>query len=98
MSFVLQVDIRIRPESVDAFMEKLAANAQAARREAGCKQFDVAVDPEDPAHVMLYEVYDDESAFQQHQQTSAFKTYVSQAVPLLASRERHFWRRVSGGG
>ena len=96
MSFVLQVDIRIRPESVGAFMEKLAENAAAARREPGCKQFDVVVDPTDPAHVMLYEVYDDEKVFEQHQQTPAFKKYVSQAVPLLASRERHVWKRVSG--
>jgi len=30
----------------------------------------------------------------QHQQTAAFKKYVSDAVPLLASRERHVWRRI----
>jgi quinol monooxygenase YgiN len=97
MSFVLQVNIRIRPESVDAFMQKLAENAAAARREPGCKQFDVVVDPKDPTHVMLYEIYDDEKAFERHQQTPAFKKYVAEAVPLLASRERHVWKRVSGG-
>ena len=96
MSFVLQVDIRIKPENVDAFMARLAENAAAARREPGCRQFDVVVDPTDRAHVMLYEVYDDEKAFEQHQQTPAFKKYVAEAVPLLASRERHVWRRVSG--
>jgi quinol monooxygenase YgiN len=96
MSFVLQVEIRIRPESVDAFMQKLAENAAAARGEPGCRQFDVVVDPADPAHVMLYEVYDDEKAFEEHQQRPAFKKYISEAVPLLASRERHVWKRVSG--
>ena len=95
MSFVLQVDIRIKPENVEAFMAKLADNAAAARREPGCIQFDVVVDPKDRTHVMLYEVYDDERAFEQHQQTPAFKKYVADAVPLLASRERHVWRRVS---
>jgi quinol monooxygenase YgiN len=94
MSFVLQVDIRIRPDSVDDFMAKLADNAAAARREPGCRQFDVVVDPKDPSHVMLYEVYDSEAAFEQHQQTPAFKKYVSDAVPLLASRERHVWKRI----
>jgi quinol monooxygenase YgiN len=97
MSFVLQVDISIRPENVAAFMQKLAENAAAARGEAGCRQFDVVVDPKDPTHVMLYEIYDDERAFEQHQQTAAFKKYVAEAVPLLASRERHVWTRVSGG-
>jgi autoinducer 2-degrading protein len=95
MSFVLQVNIRIQPEHVDAFMEKLAENAAAARREASCRQFDVVVDPQDRTHVMLYEVYDDEKAFAQHQKTHAFKKYIAEAVPLLASRERLFWERVS---
>jgi len=95
MSFVLQVDIRVRPESLELFMERLAENAAAARREAGCKQFDVVVDPKDPTRVMLYEVYDDEKAFEQHQQTPAFKKYVAEAVPLLASRQRHVWKRVA---
>ena len=98
MSFVLQVDIRIKPDNVDAFMAKLAENAAAARREPGCKQFDVVVDPKDRTHVMLYEVYDDEKAFEQHQQTPAFKKYVAEAVPLLASRERHVWTRVDAKG
>ena len=95
MSFVLQVLIRIKPENVDAFMRKLAENAAAARKEPGCKQFDVVVDPKDRTQVMLYEVYADEKAFEEHQKGAAFKKYVAEAVPLLASRERHVWRRVS---
>jgi quinol monooxygenase YgiN len=94
MSFVLQVQIRIKPENVDAFMAKLRENAASARQEPGCKQFDVTVDPKDPASVMLYEIYADEKAFEAHQQTAAFKKYVAEAVPLLASRERHIWKRV----
>ena len=94
MSFVLQVDIRVKPESVDTFMAKLKENSAAARHEPGCRQFDVLVDPKDAAHVMLYEIYDDEKAFEAHQQTAHFKRYLAEAVPLLASRERHVWRRV----
>ena len=94
MNFVLQVNIRIKPENVEAFMKKLQANAAAARKEPGCRQFDVLVDPQDKAKVMLYEVYDDEKAFEVHQQGAAFKAYVGEAVPLLASRERQIWRRT----
>jgi autoinducer 2-degrading protein len=94
MSLVLQVTIRIAPGNVDAFMRKLGENALAARSEPGCRQFDVLVDPKDPATVMLYEIYDDEQAFGEHQQTAAFKKYLAEAVPLLASRERHFWKRI----
>jgi (4S)-4-hydroxy-5-phosphonooxypentane-2,3-dione isomerase len=92
--FVLQVNIRIKPESVDAFMKKALENAREARKEPGCKQFDVLVDPKDSARVMLYEVYNDEQAFEAHQQTAHFKKYVAEAVPLLASRERQVWKRA----
>jgi autoinducer 2-degrading protein len=94
MSFVLEVQLRIKPENVDRFMKQVLENAQHARKEPGCKQFDVLVDPNDRAQVMLYEVYTDEQAFEAHQQTAHFKKYLAEAVPLLASRSRHVWRRA----
>ena len=96
MSFALVVNIRIKPESVDAFMQRLKENAAGARKEPGCKQFDVLVDPKDKTKVMLYEVYNDEKAFEAHQQTPHFKKYLAEAVPLLASRERQVFTRVEG--
>ena len=92
--FVLQVNIKIKPDCVDAFMTRLAENAREARKEPGCRQFEVLVDPKDHTLVMLFEVYKDVDAFEAHQQTPHFKKYVAEAVPLLASRERHVWRRV----
>jgi quinol monooxygenase YgiN len=94
MSFVLEVQLRIRPENVDKFMQKCLENATNARREPGCRTFDVGVDPQDTTKVMLYEVYADEKAFEAHQQTPHFKKYLAEAVPLLASRERRVWKRV----
>jgi quinol monooxygenase YgiN len=92
--FVLQVNLKIKPENVDAFMQKALENAREARKEPGCKQFDVLVDPKDKTKVMLYEIYNDEKAFEAHQQTAHFKKYVAEAVPLLASRERQVFTRV----
>ena len=92
---VLKVDIRIKPENIDSFMKKVLENAASARKEPGNKQFDVLVDPKDPTKVMLYEVYADEKAFEEHQQGAAFKKYVAEAVPLLASRERQFWKKAN---
>ena len=91
MSLVLQVNIKIKPENVDGFMKKVIENGKAARSEPGCRQFEVLVDPQDKTSIMLFEVYDDQKAFEAHQAGAAFKKYVSEAVPLLASRERHFW-------
>lgn len=91
---VLQVQIQIKPENVDRFMQKVVENAKAARTEPGCRQFEVLVDPEDKTKVMLYEVYDDQKAFEAHQAGAAFKKYLAEAVPLLASRSRQFWKKV----
>ena len=67
--FVLQVNIKIKPDSVDAFMTRLAENAREARKEPGCRQFEVLVDPRDHTSVMLYECYKDVDAFEAHQQS-----------------------------
>ena len=92
--FVLVVNIRIKPDQVARFTPMVLENARAARKEPGCRQFEVLVDPKDKAKVMLFEVYDDEAAFEAHQQTPHFKKYLAEAVPLLASRERHVYRRA----
>jgi quinol monooxygenase YgiN len=88
MNFVMTVNIRIKPEHVDTWMKMALENARAAREEPGCRQFEVLVDPRDRTKVLLFEIYDDEQAFEAHQQTPHFKRYLADAVPLLASRER----------
>ena len=93
--FVLTVQLRIKPENVEAFMSKLAENAKNARKEPGCKQFDVLVDPKDKTKAMLYEVYNDDKAFEAHQQTPHFKHYLANALQYLESRERAFYRRAA---
>jgi autoinducer 2-degrading protein len=96
MSFVLVVNCRIRAGQIETLMKELLANAKAAREtEPGCLQFDVLVDSKDPARLMLYEVYEDEAAFEAHQQAPHFKRYLEQGVPLLESRERTVYRRTA---
>ena len=94
MNFVLAVMLRIKPENVDRFMEAVLANAREARKEPGCRQFEVLVDKADRTKVMLFEIYDDDKAFEAHQQTPHFKKYLAEAVPLLESRERHALQRA----
>ncbi len=96
MAFVLVVELRIRKDCVDKFMAECRKNGKAAREtEPGCRQFDVLVDPQDPTRAMLYEVYDDEPAFQAHQQTPHFKHYLASALQYLESRERRVFRRAA---
>ena len=92
--YVLVVTIRLKPETVDVWMEKAREDQAGTRKEPGCRQFDILVDPNDRTRVLLYEVYDDEKAFEAHQQTPHFKKYLAEAVPLVASRERQVWKRL----
>jgi (4S)-4-hydroxy-5-phosphonooxypentane-2,3-dione isomerase len=92
--FVLVVNLRIKPDNIERFMKQALDNAREARKEPGCRQFEVLVDAQDKTKVMLYEIYNDEKAFEAHQQTPHFKKYLAEAVPLLASRERHVYRRA----
>lgn len=93
--FVLVVNIRLKPENVDLWMQKAREDQAGTLGEPGCRQFDILVDPNDRTRVMLYEVYDDERAFEAHQQTPHFKKYLAEAVPLVASRERQVFKRAS---
>ena len=63
----LIVEFRIQPEHVQHFAEAIADNARASRdSEAGCRQFDVCRDPDDPSLFFLYELYDDAAAIDAH--------------------------------
>ena len=95
-AFVLIVNLKVKSEELDRFMALALENAEATRTtEPGCRQFDVVVDVEDATRITLYEVYDDAEAFEAHQQTAHFKSYLETAVPLLESRSRTFYRRVA---
>jgi len=92
---ILTVDLTIKPENIESFMGQVVQNAAASRAEPGCRQFDVLVDPKDRSCVMLFEIYEDHDAFDAHQKSAHFQKYLANAVPLLATRERHFWERLS---
>jgi quinol monooxygenase YgiN len=54
----------------------LRENATASEAEPGCQEFRIYRDKSEPRTFVLYEVYDDEAAFQVHRESEHFKTYV----------------------
>jgi quinol monooxygenase YgiN len=71
---VIVVEFRILPAHVQAFHRAIVDNArQSVESEVGCHQFDVCRDPADPAVFHLYELYDDEAAFQAHLASAHFR-------------------------
>ena len=73
-------------ERIEAILRELVREV---RKEPGNLQFTAQRSNEDPAEFLLYEQYENEQAFRDHQQTPHFKRLVLEgAVPLLARRER----------
>ena len=61
---VVLVEVLEKPSFVAQSRDLIAVNAKASlERELGCKRFDVLVEPEDPQRFVLYEIYEDEAAF-----------------------------------
>lgn len=74
--FVVLVELLVKPSFVRRFRDLIAANAQASlEREAGCKRFDVLSDPSEPRRFVLYEIYEDEAAFDEHLASSHYLSF-----------------------
>ena len=64
---VICVDFEIMPRHLDNFLGAMRKNAaQSHEREAGCQQFDVCQGQQNPNNIFLYEIYDNEAAFEAH--------------------------------
>jgi (4S)-4-hydroxy-5-phosphonooxypentane-2,3-dione isomerase len=64
--YIVIVDLHVKPERLDEFLPAMIENASASRRdEPGCVRFDVVQDENDPAHLVLYEIYRDRAAFEE---------------------------------
>jgi len=80
------VTVKLKPNSMDAFLPLIRENAAASvRDESGCYVFDIVL-PEDEADtVYLYEVYADDAAFEAHKQTSHYEAFFKKAGDLVES-------------
>jgi quinol monooxygenase YgiN len=82
--FVVLVDFRLKSGMREAFRRLVDANASASvRDEAGCRRFDVAEVRGEPDRIVLYEIYDDEAAFDEHRRTIHFDEFNRQSAPLV---------------
>ena len=89
-TFVNAVDLDIVPAEREKYMAAIKANAAASIKEPGCRQFDINVLASDPNHVFLYEVYDNDAAYQAHRATDHFKAYAAATANAVSKRDpRH---------
>jgi autoinducer 2-degrading protein len=85
-TYINAVDLDLVPSERDKFLEAIAEDAEATRKEPGCLRFDVLVLANDPNHLFLYEVYESEAAFRAHRDSDYFKKYASTTANMVAKR------------
>lgn len=85
--YVIVADFTVDPAEAAAFREVVTKNAGlSVANEPGCRQFDVCVDPARDDRIYLYEVYDDEAAFQAHLASEHFHEFDARVADWIRAR------------
>jgi (4S)-4-hydroxy-5-phosphonooxypentane-2,3-dione isomerase len=75
---VVLVEFLVKPSFAGRFRDLISANAKASlEREMGCRRFDVLFDPKEPRRFVLYEIYDDETAFDEHLASAHYRSFAA---------------------
>jgi quinol monooxygenase YgiN len=86
--FVVAIQIDAKPGEEEKVARGLEAMIEPTMAEPGVKLFLPYRSPTDPKAFFIYELYVDEAGWAAHQQTSHFKAFVNNMLPLLARRDR----------
>ena len=86
--FIYIVHINVKPEFVEEFKSATLDNARNTVNEPNNRRFDALQQSDDPTKFTLYEVYADESALEEHRQTSHYARWKSAVEPWMAEPRR----------
>jgi (4S)-4-hydroxy-5-phosphonooxypentane-2,3-dione isomerase len=84
--YINAVDLVVIPSEMPKFLEAIKENGANAVKEPGCREFNITVMANNPNHVFLCEVYDNEAALNTHRQTEHFKKYQAATANMIADR------------
>ena len=94
MSYVVLAEFRVKAGMAEQFLANMRAHAIASRAEPDCQLFEVAQDPADPTHIVLYERYTNRAAYNAHRATPHYQRFRTWGPPLLEkSGDEIFLRR-----
>jgi quinol monooxygenase YgiN len=89
--FIVIAQYRAQPGTADDIADVLRHHSASSAAEPGCVQFTALRSADDPDRFVLYEVYVDEAAFDEHRATAHFRDNIDGFVaPRLAERN---WSR-----
>jgi len=81
---VVHVQIRIKPEFIEAFQRATRENARQSLTEPGVARFDVAQQADDPTRFVLVEVYRTPKAPAAHKETRHYQVWRDVVAPMMA--------------
>lgn len=81
---IVHVQIKVKPEHVEAFKAATLANARASLQEAGIARFDFCQQSGDPTRFMLVEAYRSEAAPAAHRATAHYAAWRDAVAPMMA--------------
>lgn len=97
--YVIIVDFRLKPGTRGEFRRLIDANARASvATETGCRRFDVLEPTGEDDRVVLYEIYDNRAALDDHMRTAHFKDFDRQSQALVAAKSVAEYALVCAGG
>ncbi|MGB7931568.1 MAG: antibiotic biosynthesis monooxygenase [Gammaproteobacteria bacterium] len=90
---VTLVQIHVKPERINDFIEATKRNYEASIREPGNRRFDVLQAPDNPARFILYEAYADPAEAAAHKQTPHYLSWRDTVADWMAEpRQGIPWR------
>lgn len=81
---VVHVQVRVLPNTVEAFRAATLANARASVQEPGIARFDILQQADDPTRFVLVEVYRDVAATAAHKATPHYATWRDTVAAMMA--------------
>jgi quinol monooxygenase YgiN len=81
---IVQVNVHVKPECVEAFRTATLENAHQSIREPGIARFDVLQQAEDLTRFVLMEAYRDAEAPARHKETRHYQVWRDTVAPMMA--------------
>ncbi len=81
---VVHVQVRVKPESVEAFRAATIDNARHSVGEPGIARFDVVQQTDDPTRFVLVEVYRSVEATAAHKETRHYQVWRDTVAEMMA--------------
>jgi quinol monooxygenase YgiN len=88
---------KVLPQHVEDYITNMRVCAEATNRETGCIRYEVMQDVADPTLMCLYQIFEDEDAYQAHQDAEHHRVWIEKSGPWRdpSVRQRHELRCIT---